>query len=83
MRSFEAPETSQFNQLVEHYYQPLFQFAARLCGSPSRAMVLTYRTFQQASDPSQSFAAAGNVRAWLFTLMFHHFLENTTPQPRA
>ena len=76
MRRTKVSQIAQFNQLIERYYQPLFQFAARLCGSPARAMLLTQQTFRQAFERRRSFPVPGNVQAWLFTLLFHHFLEN-------
>ena len=75
MRTTKVSQMNQFSQLIERYYQPLFEFATRLSGSPARAMLLTQRTFRQAFERHRSFPVPGNVRAWLFTLLFHHFLE--------
>lgn len=76
MRTTKVSQMDQFNQFIDRYYQPLFRFAAELCGSPARAMLLTQRTFRQAFERDHSFPVPGNVRAWLFTILFHHFLEN-------
>lgn len=60
---------------LEVYYLPLFHFAERLCGSPTRAILLTQRTFKLALDRSQNLPVPANMRAWLFTLLFRQFLE--------
>lgn len=66
---------SPIEKLLELYYKPLFRFAARLCGSPVRAMILTQRTFRLALDRSRGLPVPANVRAWLFAILFHTFLE--------
>lgn len=67
---------SPSDHLIEVYYRPLFRFAVRLCGSPARAMELTQRTFRLALDRSQHLPVPANVRGWLFSILFHDFLES-------
>jgi DNA-directed RNA polymerase specialized sigma24 family protein len=69
----------RFNQLVELYYQPVFRFAASLCGSPETALALTQNTFRVARERADQAAAPSNVRQWLFTLLFLQFLESHPP----
>ncbi|MSU56744.1 MAG: hypothetical protein EXS35_00930 [Pedosphaera sp.] len=69
------------NRLIELYYQPLFRFAASLCGRPEMALELTQRTFHRALERPSDSPAPTNVRQWLFTLLFLEFLE-TRPRPR-
>jgi DNA-directed RNA polymerase specialized sigma24 family protein len=66
------------DDLLEVYYLPLFQFAVRLCGSPIRALELTQRAFYLAVDRSQELPVPTNMRGWLFSILFHDFLENRT-----
>jgi len=66
---------TQIENRLEIYYLPLFRFAERLCGSPTRAILLTQRTVKLALDRSQNLPVPANVRAWLFTLLFRQFLE--------
>jgi DNA-directed RNA polymerase specialized sigma24 family protein len=65
----------QCDKLVELYYQPLFRFAARLVGSPDTALRLTQHTFRMALERSEFLPVPANVRQWLFTILFHEFLE--------
>ena len=65
-------------RFLELYYQPVFRFASRLCGDPVRALLLTQHAFQTAFDRSRSLPIPANVRAWLFTIVFHQFLEIRT-----
>jgi len=72
---------TQLDNLLEVYYLPLFRFAVRLCGSPTRALELTQRTFKLALDRSQDLPVPKNLRGWLFSILFHDFLE-TRPHLR-
>jgi len=67
---------------VELYYQPVSRFAARLCGNPERAIILTLRTFRIAIERSRSLPVPGNLRAWLITILFHQFLQARTHRPQ-
>ena len=69
---------SQMDDLLEAYYLPLFQFAVRLCGSPLNAFDMTQRAFKLATDRSRELPVPANVRAWLFSILFHDFLERRT-----
>lgn len=75
-----ATMAPRFNQLVELYYQPLFRFAASLCGSPETALALTQRTFRRAHAQDAKSAAPADAKRWLFTLLFVEFLEHH-PRP--
>jgi hypothetical protein len=70
-------------KLLETYYLQLFRFAARLSGSPARAMLLTQCTFKLALERSRHLPVPANVRPWLFTLLFKLFLENRLRLERA
>lgn len=67
---------SRIENLIQVYYLQLFHFAARLSGSPTRAMLLTQCTFKLAVERSKNLPVPANVRPWLFTLLFKLFLEN-------
>jgi DNA-directed RNA polymerase specialized sigma24 family protein len=67
---------SPIEKLLELYYQPLFRFASRLCGSPTEAMMLTQHTFRLAFDFSRTLPVPTNERAWLFAILFNRFLES-------
>jgi DNA-directed RNA polymerase specialized sigma24 family protein len=71
------------DDLLEVYYLPLFRFAVRLCGSPTKALQLTQRTFNLALDRSQDLPVPTNVRGWLFSILFHDYLENRSRQRHA
>ena len=61
--------------MVEQHYQPLFRFAAALCGRPDTALELTQRTFHRALERGITPPARSNVKQWLFTMLFLEFLE--------
>jgi len=64
------------DDLLEAYYLPLFQFAVRLCGSPIKAFDMTQRAFRLAADRSRELPVPANLRGWLFSILFHEFLEH-------
>ena len=66
---------SRIETQVDRQYLPLFHFAERLCGSPTAALLLAQRTFRLALDRSRSLPVPANIRAWLFSILFHEFLE--------
>jgi RNA polymerase sigma-70 factor (ECF subfamily) len=72
----EDRESLAFEDVVERFYQPLYQFAWSLTFSEADACDLTQHTFYiwrlkggQLRDPSK-------VRAWLFTTLHRTFLQN-------
>jgi DNA-directed RNA polymerase specialized sigma24 family protein len=71
----ETTMAPRCNQLIELYYQPLFRFAASLCGSPETALALTQRTFRRACERGTKSPAPADVKQWLFTMLFVEFLE--------
>jgi RNA polymerase sigma-70 factor (ECF subfamily) len=66
----------RFNHLIEQHYQPLFRFAAALCGRPETALELTQRTFHRALERGVAPPTQPNVKRWLFTILFLEFLED-------
>ena len=70
---------SQMDDLLEAYYLPLFQFAVRLCGSAIKAFEMVQRAFNLAADRSRELPVPADLRAWLFSILFHDFLEARTP----
>lgn len=74
---------SQIENLLDVYYVQLFRFAERLSGSPTRAMLLTHRTFNLAIERSLNLPSPANMRAWLFAILFNKFLETRPHLPHA
>jgi DNA-directed RNA polymerase specialized sigma24 family protein len=72
----EKKNQKRLEKFVELYYQPVFRFASRLCGSPAVAMLLTQRAFRAAKDRSKELPVPTNVRVWLFTILFNDYLEH-------
>jgi RNA polymerase sigma-70 factor, ECF subfamily len=72
-----------FDRLVELHYPSLFHFAVGLSRSPLKAINLTQRTFHKALDRARELPVPKNTRAWLFTILFHEFLEGRTRTHRS
>lgn len=64
-----------FEQIVERYYRPLYQFALSLSRSEAEACDLTQQTFLTWSTKGKQLRDASKVRAWLFTTLHRTFLQ--------
>ena len=61
--------------LVADYYQAVYRYAYRLCGSPSEAEDLTQQTYLIASRSLKQLRSADRAKSWLFTILRNHFLR--------
>jgi DNA-directed RNA polymerase specialized sigma24 family protein len=75
LSAMQITSRSSIEQFVDTYYLPVFRFAARLCDDPERALMLTDRTLRDAVERMRSLPVPVNVRAWLFSILFHKFLQ--------
>ena len=73
---------SNFDALVEFYYQPLFSLAVSLCGRPESALALTQQTFCVAAQKPNRFRHHAHIKPWLFGILFRQFFQvaEATPQ---
>lgn len=67
--------TLEFNDLVERYYQPLYQFAYSLTHAEADAWDLTQQTFFIWQTKGEQLRDATKVKAWLFTTLHRSFLQ--------
>lgn len=66
----------EFDDLVERYYQPLYQFAFSLTRSEADAWDLTQQTFYIWQTKGEQLRDNSKVKAWLFTTLHRSFLQN-------
>lgn len=71
-----------FDALVEHHYQPLFNFAVRLCGTPEGASDLTQQAFYLAFARAGQLRDPGRFKQWVFTILFREFLHRRRHQAK-
>jgi RNA polymerase sigma factor (sigma-70 family) len=65
----------EFEDVVERYYRPLYQFAFSLTRSEADASDLTQQTFYTWSIKGEQLRDATKVRSWLFTTLHRTFLQ--------
>ena len=70
-----AAATEGFEELVERYYRPLYQFALSLTHSEADACDLTQHTFYTWKIKGGQLRDASKVRSWLFTTLHRAFLQ--------
>jgi len=78
----EQSVSLDFDNLVENYYRPLYQFAFSLTRSESDACDLTQQTFYIWATKGHQLRDGAKVKTWLFTTLHREFLETRRRQNR-
>ncbi len=73
--SYHCGESHEFEDLVEQYYRPLYQFAFSLTHSDADAGDLTQQTFYIWRVKGEQLRDKTKVKSWLFTTMHRAFLQ--------
>src|SRR5215510_8751082 len=71
-----------FEGLVARFYEPLYQFAFSLTRTEADACDLTQQTFYTWARKGHQLRDASKVKTWLFTTLYHEFLEKRRRQVR-
>src|ERR1044071_1030074 len=66
---------SDFEQMVEVYYMPLYRFALSLSREPCDAADLTQQTFLLWAAKGHQLREQSKVKTWLFTTLYREFLR--------
>ncbi len=72
----------EFEEVVERYYRPLFQFALGLTHSEADASDLTQQTFYTWSTKGQQLRDASRIKGWMFTTLHRAFLQRRRRETR-
>ena len=65
---------SEFQELVDAHYQPLFRFAVSLTRDPDRAADLVQETFCTWAEKGDQLRDRSKAKTWLFTTLHREFL---------
>ena len=71
-----------FETLVARYYASLYQFAYSLTRTEADARDLTQQTFYVWATKGHQLRDESKVKTWLFTTLYHEFLETRRKQTR-
>ena len=71
-----------FELLVSRYYSTLYQFAFSLTRNEADACDLTQQTFYTWARKGHQLRDRSKVKTWLFTTLYHEFLEKKRRQIR-
>ena len=77
-----SPASLEFEEVVERYYRPLYQFALSLTRSEADACDLTQHTFYIWSIKHQQLRDVSKVKSWLFTTLHRAFLQGRRKETR-
>jgi len=65
---------TEFESIVEAYYQPLYRFALSLTRAESEAFDLTQQTFYLWATKGHQLRDPSKLKSWLFTTLHREFL---------
>ena len=71
-----------FEDLVQTYYRPLYQFAYSLARAEADACDLTQQTFYVWAQKGHQLKDEAKVKTWLFTTLHREFLRSRRRQTR-
>jgi len=66
---------TEFQELVDAHYQPLFRFAISLTRDPDRASDLVQETFCTWAEKGDQLRDRSKAKTWLFTTLHREFLS--------
>ena len=72
----------EFEELVDRFYRPLYQFAYSLSQTETEASDLTQQTFYVWATKGHQLRDASKVKTWLFTTLHREFLKTRRRQSR-
>jgi RNA polymerase sigma-70 factor (ECF subfamily) len=70
------PEQLDFDELVNRFYRPLYQFAFGLTRAEADASDLTQQTFYIWATKGHQLRDGSKVKTWLFTTLHREFLNS-------
>lgn len=65
---------SEFQELVDAHYQPLYRFAYSLAKAPEKAADLVQQTFCIWAQKGDQLKDRSKAKTWLFTTLYREFL---------
>ncbi len=73
---------SEFEDLVQAWYDPLYRFAYSLTGRREDALDLTQNTFLKWARKRQTVRKRHKAKSWLFTVLYREFLDQARRSTR-
>lgn len=73
---------SEFEELVDAHYQPLYRFAYSLAKNPDSASDLVQQTFCIWAQKGHQLKDRAKAKSWLFTTLFREHLAQSRRQSR-
>jgi RNA polymerase sigma-70 factor (ECF subfamily) len=75
-------EASQYEEIVNACYAPLYRFAFSLSRSAADASDLTQEAFQRLASAKSALRELSKARTWLFTTVYRAFLQRRRHETR-
>lgn len=68
---------TEFEELVDAHYQPLYRFGYSLAKTPERASDLVQQTFVKWAEKGHQLKDRSKAKTWLFTTLYREHLSQT------
>jgi len=69
---------SEFQELVDAHYQPLYRFAYSLAKNPDKAADLVQQTYCIWAQKGDQLKDRSKAKTWLFTTLYREFLAGAS-----
>lgn len=76
------PNSSDFEEIVSAYYQPLYRFGYSLAKNEHEAGDLAQQTFFIYAEKGGNLRDKSKVKSWLFTTLYREFLRRYRKESR-
>ncbi|MDP0489610.1 MAG: RNA polymerase sigma factor [Verrucomicrobiota bacterium JB023] len=76
------PSKSEFEELVDTYYEALYRFGYSLAKSPERASDLVQQTFVKWAEKGHQLLDKTKAKSWLFTTLYREHLSQARRSTR-
>ena len=73
---------TEFEELVDAHYQPLYRFGMSLAKDPDRASDLVQQTFVKWAEKGHQLRDRSKAKTWLFTTLYREHLNHARRQTR-
>ena len=81
LKQARKADTHAVSELLRIYYEDIFSYLRRLCGSQADAEDLTQQTFLKVWSSLDSFAGRSKFSTWLYRIAYNTYIDSQRKKP--